>query len=131
VTRLAQTSEKTVHQWAVDYLKLQYPGILFRTDYAAGMKLSMFQAVAHKKLQAGRAWPDLFIAQPRGEYHGCFIELKKAGTVIFLKNGQMTSDPHIREQAQTLARLRDLGYFAEFAIGFEDIKRTIDFYLRD
>lgn len=56
--------EANVHYQVAQYLKHQYPQIIFRTDFAAGIKMTMGQAVKHKGLQSGKAYPDLFIAQP-------------------------------------------------------------------
>lgn len=126
-------SEENLHQQVVDYLKLQYPGILFRTDFAAGIKMTLGQAVKHKKLQAGRAWPDIFVAAPMYkeqvvDWYGLFIELKKEGTKLKAKNGRWAS-PHIAEQAEVLTYLRFNGYCATFACGFEAAKDVIDKYL--
>lgn len=122
-------SEAVLHQQVTDYLKLQYPRALFRTDFAAGMKLSMGQAVRQKRLQSCRAWPDIFIAEPRGGQMGLFLELKKAGTRITLKDGSLTADRHIREQHEVLTWLNDRGYRAVFAVGFDQAVAEIDAYL--
>lgn len=122
-----------MQQQVCDYLRLRFPGTMWRSDYASGLKLTQPQAVKHKRLQSGRAWPDLQIAEPahfdHGEYHGLFIELKKEGVVIWKKDGTMRSDPHLLEQAAVLAELRRRGYRAEFAVGFDQAKALIDSYL--
>ncbi len=71
--------EKHVHLAVVNYIKLQYPHVIFRSDTGAGMKLSIGQAKAQKAIQNGMAWPDLFIAEPKGKWQGMFIELKNEG----------------------------------------------------
>jgi len=58
-----KTAESILHEHVCDYLRLQYPDVLFRTDFAAGEKLSMSQAIRNKRLQACKAWPDLFVAK--------------------------------------------------------------------
>lgn len=120
--------ESFIHENVAQYLKLRYPDVLFRTDFAAGIKMTWGQAIKHKRLQAGRAWPDFFIAEPRGPFHGLFLELKADGTRIILKNGKVTANKHIREQEETLRILRKLGYFAGFCIGFEEARNTIEGY---
>lgn len=122
--------EANIHQQACDYMRLQYHDLLFRTDFAAGIKMTMGQAVKHKRLQAGRAWPDLFIAAPIGMYYGAFFELKEPGATVILKSGALSSDAHIQEQAAVLQQLKDLGYYAEFAIGFDDFKQQLDGYVK-
>lgn len=128
--RTLQTNEETLHEQVCDYLRLRYPTVLFRTDFAAGLHLSLSQAVKHKRLQAGRAWPDLFLAEPRGKYHGLFLELKRSGTRIFLRDGSLTANAHIQEQYVALKKLRQRGYRAEFVVGFEEAISLIDSYLK-
>ena len=74
-------------------------------------------------------WPDLFIAAPRGSFHGLFIELKRDGASPFKKTGELRADKHINKQADVLTRLRVAGYAAEFAVGFDAAKRLIDDYM--
>lgn len=59
---------------------------------------------------------------------GLFLELKKEGTRLKKKNGDWASE-HIKEQAKVLEQLRDRGYCAEFAVGFDETKKIIDEYL--
>lgn len=131
-------SESLLHEMVCQYLRVQYPNVLFHTDFGAGLKMTMGQAVRQKKLQCTRAWPDLFIAQKLyigsgtnlQVYAGLFLELKKEGTKLYLKDGTtMVADPHVREQAEVLEKLRERGYKAEFAVGFDAVKRIIDNYL--
>jgi hypothetical protein len=122
-------SEKSLHRAVCDYLRYQYPGVLFNSDLSGSMKLSMHQAVQLKSLRNKRGYPDLMIYEPRGIYHGLFIELKKEGERLYKKNGQPAS-PHIEEQIGCLLELRMRNYKAEFAVGFEMAKEFIDNYLR-
>lgn len=121
--------EADLHQQVTDYLRIQYRNVMFHTDFAAGVKLTMGQAVKNKRLQSGRAWPDLFIAEPRGKFHGLFLELKREGTKIVKRDGFLVADPHIKEQAATINHLLAQGYWAEFAVGFDHAKKIIDTYL--
>ena len=123
------TSEHDLYTMLADYLRYNYKSIIWRFDLAADLKLTIGQARKHKRLQQHRGYPDLFIAEPRGEYHGAYIELKKAGTRIFKKDGTLVADEHIREQFDVLEQLRRKGYVAEFACGFDEAKRIIDEYL--
>ena len=125
--------EANIHMAVAGFLRSNYPDVIFRTDFAAGVKMTMGQAVRHKRLQSGRAYPDLFIAQPnrRGNQVACglFLELKSEGTRVYLKNGELTADKHIREQAEVLAQLDKLGYRAKFAVGFDEAITLIKQYL--
>lgn len=144
-------TEAELQTQVADYLRLQYPNVIFRSDYGSGAKLSWAQAKRQKRQNGGRrAWPDMLLAEPRDVVvgqkpvmvtgvlcqqditeHRCglFIELKKAGTRIYKKDGTLTADEHIQEQAKMLEALRKRGYKAEFACGFDEAKRIIDEYL--
>ena len=130
---LLSKHEESLQRQVCRYLRLQYPNIIFRSDYASGLQLTMNQAAIHKSLQSSRSWPDLFVYKASRGYHGLALELKKDGTVIYLKRGPrkglLTSDPHIREQALMLKELNKLGYFARFGVGFTACKNLIDWYL--
>ena len=123
------SQEAILHKKVCDYLKIHHPNIIFRTDFAAGMRLNIGQARRHKALQSGRGFPDLFIAFPSNGFHGLFIELKKEGTRLVLKNGEYTSDKHIQEQFGVLYKLQELGYDARFAVGFNQAIEIIEDYL--
>lgn len=150
MAKLSKPKEASVHFQVAQYLKAQYPKVIFRTDFAAGIRMTMGQAVKHKSLQAGRAYPDLFIAEAypnsfkrakiseginRGsdgmfavKYLGLYLELKREGTRLWKKNGEPV-DVHVAEQNQVLSELTYRGYKAEFAIGFDEAKKLIDEYL--
>lgn len=132
-------SESQLQQQVADYLCLQYPDVLFHSDYGSGVKLTPRQASIQKRQNGGRkSWPDMFIAelQVNGDtcgniyvfQSGLFLELKKEGTRLQKKNGEWVT-PHIAEQAEVLEKLRQRGYCAEFAVGFEEAKKIIDEYL--
>lgn len=121
--------EAVIHQQIVNYLKARFPEIIFRTDFAAGMKLTMYQAKKHKAMQSGRGFPDLFIAQPAGKYFGLFLEIKRDRKSVFKKDGTLISNQRIHEQAKILAELCDKGYCALFACGFIEARNIIDAYL--
>lgn len=120
------------------YLRNQFPSVIYHFDLA-GLNLSRAQAGMTKGIQGNRGWPDLFIAQGKwgdafdpGDKKGLFVEIKKQGTKIFLRDGHtLVSDPHIREQAAMLSELRKQGYEAQFGVGFDNIKKIIDDYLKN
>lgn len=134
-------TESQLQEQVARYLRMQYPDVLFHSDFGSGVKLTPSQAVRQKRQNGGkRAWPDLFIAKStihweEGEgyerlvgWPGLFIELKREGTRIYKKDGLWASK-HIKEQAEILQKLRDNGYCALFATGFDEAKRIIDEYL--
>lgn len=123
-------TEQQLHLIVTDYLRLKHPGVIFRTDWGAGARITPGQRVQHKRLQQDKGYPDLFIAEPRSGFHGLFIEIKKEGTRIKRKDGEYVSNEHIRQQATTLYNLSCRGYVATFGIGFDHIVQIIDEYLR-
>ena len=136
-------SEKTLHRAVCDYLRLQYPQVMFNSDLAGATKLTMGQAVAMKSLRSNRGFPDLSIYRPKiwienfetHMYYGLFIELKKEGeklykvrTVDAYGNPAFISD-HVAEQQDCITRLCNSGYYACFCIGYDESKKVIDWYL--
>lgn len=122
-------NEAELQKQVAIYLRMQYPDVIFHSDFGSGVKLSPWQARMQKMQNGGRrAWPDMMIAEPIGNYHGLFIELKREGTRLKKQNGEWASS-HIAEQNIMLNELSNKGYKAEFAIGFEQALDLIDDYL--
>lgn len=146
-------SETNLQAQIAGYLRLQYPDVMFHSDFGSGIKLTIGQAKVQKRQNGGRrAWPDMFISEPaprcidgswKYEWHGLYLEVKKDGTKLkrekdckkILKGDTKLRkagdwwDLHIEEQAGMLEKLREKGYKAEFAVGFEEAKNIIDQYL--
>jgi hypothetical protein len=124
-------TELELQAQVADYIRLQYPDVIFHSDFGSGIKLTMGQAIKQKRLNGGRrSWPDMFLAEPKGKYAGLMIELKKEGVRVYKKDGTLVSDEHIREQYDMLEQLRRRGYAANFACGFDEAKALIDRYMR-
>ena len=122
-------SEAELQKQVAIYIRMQYPDVIFHSDFGSGVKLSPWQARMQKMQNGGRrAWPDMMIAEPMGNYHGLFIELKREGARLKKQNGEWASS-HIAEQNIMLNELSNKGYKAEFAIGFEQALDLIDDYL--
>ena len=131
-------TEHDLYGLIADYIKVRYPDVIYRFDLAADLKLSIGQAKKHKRLQRFRGYPDLFVAKPKLQQskdgmpvytHGLFLEIKKEGTKILKKDGELVADKHIREQAKMLQALERRGYRAMFAVGYEQAKQIIDEYI--
>jgi hypothetical protein len=126
-------NEQQVHEDVVGFLRTSYPLVLFRTDFAAGIKLPPWLARRQKMLQCRKGFPDLFIYEPvmrpEGDmYHGLALELKAEGVELKRQNGHWQSD-HVRTQYYMLKDLSELGYAASFAVGLEQAKAVIKWYL--
>lgn len=102
----------------------------FQTSYPA-IKNRLFAIPngAHKSKQAASRFmatglragvPDLFLAVPRGQYHGLFIEMKR------LKGGKVS-----KEQSDWLAYLNSAGYMAVVCRGCDLAKDVIADYMGD
>lgn len=138
-------SESDLQIQVADYLKLQYPDVMFHSDFGSGTKLTPGQAIRQKRQNGGRrAWPDMVIAEScyqhgKFPYRALYIELKKEGETLHpgpraknrfkSKDGKEYKTKHLMEQADCLYDLRQRGYCAEFAIGFDEAKRILDEYL--
>jgi len=121
--------EYQIHCAVIEYLLLQYPDVLFRSDLG-GMRLPIGLAMKAKKVNGGRrAWPDLFIASVKDHYSGLFIEIKTGRDQVFRGNGSYRQSQHVLEQLKVLRDLSEAGYMAEFGLGFDDCKKKIDWYL--
>lgn len=126
--RLDTITEADVQLAVCNYLRLKYPSVIFNSD-GAGNYVSRATAAKNTMLRSSSGYPDLFIAEPRGRYHGLYLELKRDGTRVFLKDGSLSTDSHIVKQEAMLQALQDKGYAADFAIGLTEATDKIDWYL--
>lgn len=65
--------------------------------------------------------PDNFIAEPRGKYHGLYIELKRSKKSLSRKSP---------EQREWIKSLNEKGYKAVFCYGAEEAKRAVLEYIK-
>ncbi len=69
-------SEAYQQQLVIQFIRANYPGALYCAS-AGGMRTSYLQAVKMKRTGYVKGFPDLFIYEPRGEFYGLAIEMKK------------------------------------------------------
>lgn len=130
-----RNAEHQLYEKIARYLQTEYPGIIYRFDLAADLKLTPGQAAKHKRLHPDRGYPDLFIAnryydlENCVDYHGLYLELKAEGNSPFKRDGSLKKDEHLEEQWKMLQALEERGYVARFATGFDEAKKIIDDYL--
>lgn len=130
-------TEKQLHKQICDYLKLQYPNVLFNTDLS-GIKLSIGQAKQLKHLRSSKGFPDIVIYElsfafasdfkEQSDYYALFLEVKKESP--FKKDGSIKKNNHLIEQWQMINDLNSRGYKAAFVWTFDIAKKIIDNYLR-
>lgn len=128
------------------YVKSQYPNVIFNCDLASGMKLTKSMAARAKKMRSSRGMCDFFAAQPSGQYKGFFLELKTGRDEVYTKKGEFKAKKmqvknssglvietydHLQVQEAMMKRLRLLGYYAEFGLGFDDCQQKFDNYMRN
>ena len=125
-------SEVQTHERIVRFLKRDHPGVVFKTDFSAGLKLPIWLATRQRKLQYKRGFPDLFIYKPiktaDSFYCGLALEIKKPGIRLKKADGSWAND-HFREQADMLSELSKHHYAGAFAIGYDEAVDIIECYL--
>lgn len=145
VTKYHRREEESLQIKVCNYLKRAYPHVIFVSDFAAGLNLTDTQRIKMVKMRSDDGQPDISIDYPSREYHGLRLELKKEGTAIYTKEGQLRKYPytrryrngtikrgdHLAEQAALLQRYNEMGYFARFVIGFDHAKAMIDWYFEN
>lgn len=124
--------EENLQTAVSNYLKLQYPNVIFTAE-SSGVRLPIGLAKKAKEHRnPPRGLPDILILNPKfdsyKDYYGLFLELKTVNP--YLKNGCLSKNKHIQEQAFVLERLNKLGYVALFSWSFEMSKKIIDSYMK-
>lgn len=90
-------NERIIHKEIAKFL--DYIGVLYCST-CQGNKLSIKQGALFKSLGYKKGFPDIFIYEPRGKYHGMAIELKASG-------GKITT-----EQLEWSEKLTSKGYYS-------------------
>ena len=114
--KIAPESESNQQELVIKYLRLAYPDALYCAS-AGGMRTSYLQAIKMKRTGYVKGFPDLFIYEPRNEYNGLAIEMKK-------EKGGVASPEQKRWQEQ----LRNRGYASYICKGSEEAIKIIDEY---
>ena len=109
-------SEEQEQIAVADYLRLR--GVVFNHSPNEGKREPQY-IVKLKRLGMRVGFPDIFIYEARGKYHGLAIELKRQ------KGGKIS-----KPQLQCLCELKQRGYYATVCRGFQEAKIIIDKYLK-
>lgn len=123
-------TEQTIQTQLCQWMKLQYPNVIFHVDAGSAKKRSFIEQNIHKKQQFAPGIPDFSIYKPNRGYYGLFIELKKDRAALYTTKGLYRNTEHINDQIRFIELLRAEGYKAEFACGFEEAKQIITEYLK-
>lgn len=119
-------SETALQTKICKWLRDTYPGILFLSDFAAGIQLTPYLAKIRSLQSCEDKMLDLFIF---GGEVPLILELKTNQADVFLVDGVTLCSEHLQRQYETIKKLRRLGYYADFGIGENDIKSTIRGYM--
>jgi hypothetical protein len=111
--------ESKIQEAVVNYIRWNLQGVLY-TASAGGMRTSMSQARKMKRMGYTAGTPDLCILEPKGGYHGLFIELKTP-------KGRPDPDGN---QDRFIAGLKCRGYAACFCYGHQEAIAVIDHYMK-
>ena len=114
--KIAPESEANQQEIVVKYLRLAYPNALYCAS-AGGMWTSDSQRIKMAKTGYVKGFPDLFIYEPRGEFHGLAIEMKR------VKGSKI--EP---EQIEWQEQLRNRGYASYICKGKDEAIKIIDEY---
>ena len=120
-------TEKQIHCNVCEYLRTQYPRLIFTSD-ASGIRLSIGLRIEVKNKSCAYKIPDLLIFQPNSQHPMAFFEIKRSRDDLYLKSGKLKND-HVKAQEHCMMMLRDLNFHAEFTIGFEGTIQAIEKYL--
>lgn len=108
--------EQKIQTAVANYLRLRYPKLLW-TISPAGLVRGPSMAVLMKRMGYTNGTPDLIIFEPKGIFHGLFIELKAPG-------GTISPD-----QTTFLAKAFDLRYATAVCWSYEEAILTVDNYM--
>lgn len=113
----APKNEYRIQADFIRYLELMYPELLYTTS-PAGFIMSAGMAMKMMRMGYRKGTPDLTIYEPRGEYHGLFIEFKDPKGVVS------------EEQRRFLDRASELGYATAVCYSTDEAISLLEQYLK-
>ena len=112
-----------------DYLRTHHPTVPFFFDLS-GIKMSKSGATRAVKQRAeGFRVPDLIILVKKRPFGMLALEIKKLGTTIYKRDGNIVKNEHIHEQISSIRWLRKYSQCADFGIGYMNTIKKINEYL--
>ena len=118
-TPTEESEQRSIFQWA-HYAAAEHPELRLLFAIPNGGYRSKATAGRMKATGTKPGVPDMMLPVPRGEYHGLWIELKRA------KGGRVSDEQH-----WWIDELNRCGYMAVVAKGSEMAIRIIEAYLKD
>jgi hypothetical protein len=148
-----QNQGETQIQLAISkYIQTKYPDVIFTAE-SSGVRVNMGIAMKMKRQRSKGKHVDMIISEPRGIFHGLFLELKdpkydpwmadfkKRKLLPIMRDGKLyfpglkrdfdNKEQECKNQAQAtmLWRLQDKGYKAQYAVGIQEAMEAIDYYM--
>lgn len=112
-----EVSEDVLQKKCVNWFRVNYPAIAIHHSPNGG-KRDLRTAANLKRLGVLAGFPDIFIIEPRGEFHGLFIELKNGS------RGHVT----IKQRA-FIQYLKEKNYAAFVCYSFGEFQQIVNNYL--
>jgi len=109
-------NEYAIQSAFIRYLELMHPELLY-TISPAGFIMSAGMAMKMRRMGYRKGTPDLTIYEPRGEYHGLFIEFKNPKGVVS------------EQQRRFLDQAFDLGYATAVCYSADEAIKVLTEYM--
>ena len=110
-------------------MSVRHPDVMVFSDCAAHIRKTLVQQQRANALSSpGQKWPDVFIAQPSGDYCGMYLEFK-AETPYKVDGATLKKNEHVEAQRDTMARLWNRGYVCYFVWSVEMAMEKVKWYL--
>ena len=111
-------SEATLQSNVIRYIRMNYPNLRYCASLGGQYQKYISQRLKAKNTGYVKGFPDIFIYEARGVYHGMALEIKT-------KTGRATT-----EQKQWINDLNSNGYYATIKKGWDNIIEAIDYYMK-
>ena len=112
-TKVKQNPEYDIQAAYIKEMAIKWPGVMIFSDTAAHIMKTIIQQMRANKLSTDVKWPDVFVAQPSGNYHGLYLEFK-AETPYKVDGVTLKKSEHVEAQAKALEMLSERGYKTGF-----------------
>lgn len=112
--------QKRLMEWWAEFSALHGLPVIALFAIPNGGERNVIVATRMKAEGVRRGVPDLFLALPKGSYHGLFIELKKP------KGGKVSE-----HQKEYIKFLNSQNYLCFVCHGFDEARKTITSYIEN
>lgn len=110
-----KNEETNIQVAVINHIRYNHPTALF-TIAPSGMKLPIHIARMLKAMGYKAGTPDILIFEPRGPWHGLFVEIKTETGVASIS------------QKMFFKSLKDRGYSVQLCFGYQAAIKAIDEY---